>query len=98
MTILFGVLFYFLMPAGPDSAWFFTAEERAAASKRLASEHDGVDKTNFSPAQLKEACLNPKTFLTFLFGLLICTPSAVLTVGPAEQVPISNPTKTRTLI
>lgn len=79
ITVFAGILFYVGMPARPENAWFLTAEERVVAAKRLASEHDGGDKTSFSLAQVKEAALDIKTFLVFMFGLLVTMSSPVLT-------------------
>jgi hypothetical protein len=79
-TAACGVLFYFVMPNSPETAWFLTQEERFAASRRLASEHDGGDKTNFSMGQLKEAALDFKSYAAFAFGILVTAPSPVLTV------------------
>lgn len=79
ITVFAGVLFYVAMPAGPQNAWFLTAEEKVLAEKRLASEHDGGDKTSFSWEQFKEATLDIKTFHTFMFGLLVTMCSPVLT-------------------
>lgn len=79
ITIFAGVLFYFAMPAGPGTAWFLTPEERIIASRRLASQHDGGDKTSFSTAQFVEACLDIKTFHVFMFGVLVTMCSPVLT-------------------
>ncbi|CAG8950023.1 hypothetical protein HYFRA_00004357 [Hymenoscyphus fraxineus] len=78
-TSAVGVLFYFIMPSGPDTAWFFTPEERLAASRRLAEDHDGGDKTNFSMEQLKEAIWDFKSYAAFAFGILVTAPSPVLT-------------------
>lgn len=79
ITIFAGILFYVAMPAGPGNAWFLNAEERVLAAKRLASQHDGGDKTNFSWPQFKEAITDIKTFHTFMFGLLVTMCSPVLT-------------------
>lgn len=79
ITVFAGILFYFLMPAGPATAWFLTADEKMIAARRLASQHDGGDKTNFSVAQFQEACLDIKTFYVFMFGVLVTMCSPVLT-------------------
>jgi hypothetical protein len=80
-TSLCGVAFYFIMPDGPDTAWFLTAEEKVAARHRLAEDHDGGDKTSFSMAQLKEAAFDFKTYAAFAFGILVTAPAPVLTVS-----------------
>lgn len=79
ITILAGILFYVAMPAGPATAWFLTPEDRIIGAKRLASQHDGGDKTTFSMVQFKEACLDIKTFHIFMFGVLVTMCSPVLT-------------------
>lgn len=81
LTSVCGVVFYFVMPAGPTTAWFLTPEERIAAGHRLASQHDGGDKTNFSMAQLKESVFDFKSYAAFAFGILVTAPSPVLTVS-----------------
>jgi MFS family permease len=83
ITVAAGLLFFSLMPANIDTAWFLTPEERIVASKRLAGQHDGGDKLDFSMKQFKEALLDVRTFITFLFGLLVTINSIVLTVSEA---------------
>lgn len=86
-TSLCGVVFYFVMPDGPDTAWFLTAEEKVAARHRLSEDHDGGDKTSFSMAQLKEAAFDFKTYAAFAFGILVTAPAPVLTVSqPFEDI------------
>jgi sugar phosphate permease len=80
-TTLCGAVFYFVMPDGPDTAWFLTAEEKIAARHRLSEDHDGGDKTSFSMEQLKEAAFDFKTYAAFAFGILVTAPAPVLTVG-----------------
>lgn len=80
-TSLCGVAFYFIMPDGPDTAWFLTAEEKVAARHRLRDDHDGGDKTSFSTEQLYEAAVDFKTYAAFAFGILVTAPSPVLTVS-----------------
>jgi MFS family permease len=81
LTSLCGVAFFFIMPAGPETAWFLTPEERVAAGRRLASQHDGGDKTDFSMEQLKESLFDFKSYAAFAFGVLVTAPSPVLTVS-----------------
>jgi len=75
-----GVLFFFAMPASPDTAWFLTPREREVASLRLAADHEGGDKTVFSARQAVEALMDWKSWLVFSFGVLVTMPSPVLTV------------------
>jgi len=52
-----------------------------AAGRRLASQHDGGDKTDFSMEQLKESLFDFKSYAAFAFGVLVTAPSPVLTVS-----------------
>jgi len=67
------------MPACPEEARFLAAEERIIASKRLASQNDGDEKTNFSLKQFTEALSDTNAFLLFTIGQLAITCSPVLT-------------------
>lgn len=81
LTIFLGVLFFFLMPAGPESAWFLNNQERLIAMQRLKAETEGGDQTNFSIPQLKETVRDIRAYLSFLFGVLITLPSPVIAVS-----------------
>ncbi|CAG7938824.1 unnamed protein product [Penicillium nalgiovense] len=79
ITSAAGVAFFFLMPNGPKDAWFLNAREREVLSLRMAQDRDGGDKASFSVAQLKETMLDPKAWVVFWFGVLVCMQSPVLT-------------------
>lgn len=81
LTTFIGILFLFIMPAGPGSAWFLNPQERLIATQRLKAETEGGDRTNFSPSQFKEAAKDIRTYLSFLFGVLITLPSPVIAVS-----------------
>ncbi|KAF2090237.1 putative allantoate permease [Saccharata proteae CBS 121410] len=79
LTSFFGCCFYVLMPSGPDNAWFLSAREKQILAARLARDHEGGDKTNFSLPQLKEALTDVRSWFSFAFGVLVCMQSPVLT-------------------
>lgn len=79
ITSAAGVAFFFLMPNGPRDAWFLNAREREVLSLRMAQDRDGGDKSSFSVVQLKEAMMDPKAWVVFWFGVLVCMQSPVLT-------------------
>ncbi|KAK9860311.1 hypothetical protein MYU51_010795 [Penicillium brevicompactum] len=79
ITIAAGVAFFFLMPNGPKDAWFLNARDREVLSLRMAQDRDGGDKTSFSMSQLKETLMDPKAWVIFWFGVLVCMQSPVLT-------------------
>ncbi|KAJ5804929.1 hypothetical protein N7474_010816 [Penicillium riverlandense] len=78
MTSFIGLIFFFAMPDNPETAWFLTAEEKVAAAQRLAEEHDGGDKTDFSMKQLKESILDFNSYAALFFGILVTAPAPVL--------------------
>jgi hypothetical protein len=80
MTAASGVAFFFLMPNGPNDAWFLNAREKEVLSMRMARDREGGDKTSFSVRQLREALLDIKTWFVFAFGVLVTMQSPVLTV------------------
>ncbi|KAF3046888.1 hypothetical protein E8E12_005546 [Didymella heteroderae] len=79
MTAASGVAFFFLMPNGPNDAWFLNAREKEVLSMRMAKDREGGDKTSFSLRQLREALLDVKTWFVFAFGVLVTMQSPVLT-------------------
>jgi hypothetical protein len=79
ITSAAGVAFFFLMPNGPKDAWFLDSREREVLSLRMSQDRDGGDKASFSVAQLKETMLDPKAWVVFWFGVLVCMQSPVLT-------------------
>jgi hypothetical protein len=81
LTCAAGFMFYFLMPNGPNDAWFLNAREKETLSLRMARDREGGDKTAFSVRQLKEALLDIKVWFVFAFGILVTMQSPVLTVS-----------------
>ncbi|KAG2417292.1 hypothetical protein HFD88_008511 [Aspergillus terreus] len=79
LTVFSGVVFYLVMPNGPDDAWFLTPREKEVLRLRMAADREGGDFTRFSLAQLKEAAFDVKSWFVFAFGLLVTMQSPVLT-------------------
>lgn len=89
LTAAAGVVFYLLMPGGPQDCWFLTRREKEVLSLRMARDREGGDKTSFSVPQLREALLDPKAWFVFAFGVLVTMQSPVLTVrsqGPWSTI------------
>lgn len=80
LTAAFGVVFYFLVPTGPQKAWFLSDREREVLLARMAQDREGGDKTNFSKSQVKETLLDVRAWFIFAFGILVTMQSPVLTV------------------
>ncbi|CEP65050.1 uncharacterized protein LALA0_S19e00188g [Lachancea lanzarotensis] len=76
ISLVAGLLFYFLVPISPSSAWFLNDREKQIATKRIHEESDRFAINKFSVEQLKE-CLNFDWlfYSAFLFGFLITVTS-----------------------
>lgn len=68
----------FVMPVDTTTAWFLNAHERRIATERLALDRETRDRSEFNMAQVKEAVLDPATWLYFLMAFFICLPSPIL--------------------
>lgn len=66
ITMLYGILVWFLFPDNPTTAHFLTKEERAQSIMRIASNHSGIEQKRFKKHQFIEALRDPKTWLFFL--------------------------------
>lgn len=77
-TFLVGVCFALFMPTDTTTAWFLNQDERRIATERLALDRATRDRSSFNWDQVKEALMDPQTWLLFLEGLFICIPSAIL--------------------
>lgn len=65
LTILFGIWCFFV-PSSPATAWFLTPEEKVVATERLRRGQTGLRCEKFKTGQIREALLDPKTYLIFL--------------------------------
>ncbi|CAH0047051.1 unnamed protein product [Clonostachys solani] len=78
LTILAGVLFILFMPRDPSSAWFLKEHERKIAVERLALDRATRDRSEFNVSQMKEAFLDPRTWLYCSMALFICIPTPIV--------------------
>jgi ACS family allantoate permease-like MFS transporter len=82
-TVVTGICFAIFMPVDTTTAWFLNPEEKRIATERLALDRATRDRAQFDIDQVKEALLDPQTWLLFLMGLFICIPSPILKVSNA---------------
>ncbi|KAF5004847.1 hypothetical protein FDECE_8691 [Fusarium decemcellulare] len=82
-TLLSGALFTWLMPRGPDTAWFLTESERAIASKRLSEDRLSKDATSFNVSQVWEFVKDHRALLLVLgaFTNTLASPFATLVIN-----------------
>ncbi|KAJ7050639.1 MFS general substrate transporter [Mycena amicta] len=77
LTFITSLLFWFLFPDSPTSAWFLTPQERAVAVLRIKVNQTGVENKHFKKEQMIEALLDPKTWLFALFSCLDNIPNSL---------------------
>ena len=70
VTVTVGLLFWFLMPDSPLSAWFLSKDERRLAVERLRGNQQGIGNKRFKWYQFKEAFTDPQTWALVIFALL----------------------------
>jgi ACS family allantoate permease-like MFS transporter len=70
LTVLAGILFYFIVPDSPATAWFLTREERVMAIERLRGNNQGVGNKKFKKHQFIEAFTDPQTWFIAVFVII----------------------------
>lgn len=74
MTIVWGVVIILYLPDGPHNAKILTKYERVVAIWRISKNQTGIKDPKILPHQIKEALIDPKTYLLLLtaacYGIL----------------------------
>lgn len=68
MTFLWGFVVIIYLPDGPHNAKMLNEHERMVAVWRVSKNQMGIKHHALVPAQIREACLDPKTWLVLLLG------------------------------
>lgn len=68
MTIAWGVVIALYLPDGSHNGKMFTEYERTVLVWRVTKNRTGVKHSNFQLYQVKEALLDPKTYLLLLIA------------------------------
>lgn len=68
LTIIWGVLIYFLLPPDPIRAKGFDERQRFIAVSRMRTNNSGVRNTHFKMAQAVELLMDMKFWLIFFFA------------------------------
>lgn len=79
ITILVGVIFFFHIPNNPSEAWFMSSEERALQVERIRCNKQGYGSKKFKWYQVKEAFVDPRTWIYFLFPVANNIPNGGIT-------------------
>jgi sugar phosphate permease len=70
LTIVWGIILYFVLPPDPVRAKGFEPKERYIMVARLASNNSGVRNTHIKGAQVLEVLLDVKFWLMFSWAFL----------------------------
>ena len=79
MTIVWACVIGIFLPDNPVKAKFVSEREKAIVVDRLRADQTGVENKQFKRDQMIEALLDPKTWLMFLFHIMISIPNGGLT-------------------
>jgi hypothetical protein len=75
VTVVFGLVSYFLLPRNVDKAWFFNAEEKRYVSARLREDNTQKDEDHFTWREVREAFKLPQVwfsaFTLFMAGTIL---------------------------
>ncbi|KAH7367823.1 major facilitator superfamily domain-containing protein [Plectosphaerella cucumerina] len=78
LTSLVGIVFIFMMPRDPSTAWFLTPRQREIATNRLAVDRATRDRTDFNRDQAREAITSPMTWLYLMMALCITLTTPIM--------------------
>ncbi|KAK7706177.1 hypothetical protein SLS57_009716 [Botryosphaeria dothidea] len=79
LTVAWSIAFFLLAAPNPLQAAWLTPHERAVAVARLASNNTGLDSRVFKPHQAREALLDARVWLLFLFTVASNVPNGGIT-------------------
>ncbi|GME29145.1 hypothetical protein GTA08_BOTSDO06040 [Neofusicoccum parvum] len=79
VTTAWGVVLWFTLPGSPVTAGFLTEDERKGVIDRIKTNGTGIESKIFKWNQFKEAILDIKTWLLFIFAVTSNSPNGGLT-------------------
>ncbi|KAL1871015.1 hypothetical protein Plec18167_007323 [Paecilomyces lecythidis] len=79
VTFLWGIVVWIFLPNNPQTASFLTPEERQLAFARVQGIRHSADTRKWSNAQMKEALIDPRSWLLFLLCVFTTLPGGGLT-------------------
>ncbi|POR39778.1 Putative transporter [Tolypocladium paradoxum] len=83
ITVAFSVVMFIFMPDSPMTAKFLSKEDKFIAVERLRMNQMGIGSGVWKWEHVKDAALDPKTWLWFLLMFVISIPSGgISTFGP----------------
>jgi ACS family allantoate permease-like MFS transporter len=79
VSMVWSIFAFIFLPDTPMTAWFLTKEQKYHAVRRLAENKTGVANDKWKWSQVKEAIMDPKTWIIFFFNIAINIPNGGLT-------------------
>lgn len=79
VTTAWGIALWFLLPGSPVQAGFLNEDERKRVIDRIKTNGTGIESKVFKWSQCKEALLDLKTWLLFVFAVTSNSPNGGLT-------------------
>ncbi|KAJ3537197.1 hypothetical protein NM208_g6418 [Fusarium decemcellulare] len=79
ITILWGIFMFFVLPGSPLTTKFLNEREREVAIDRIKDNGTGVEDKTFKWYQFREAMMDLKTWLLFVFAVASNAPNGGLT-------------------
>ncbi|EWY83291.1 hypothetical protein FOYG_13129 [Fusarium oxysporum NRRL 32931] len=79
MTMFWGVVVFFGVPASPLTAWFFSKRERDIATDRVLKNHTGIKNTEYKWNQVRECLMDPQPWILAIHAFLQCLQGGGLT-------------------
>ncbi|PGH12278.1 hypothetical protein AJ80_06792 [Polytolypa hystricis UAMH7299] len=78
ISLAWSIFVFIALPDSPMNAFFLSEEEKYHAITRLASNKTGIVNKRWKWQQAREAVIDPKTWLLFLFNISINIPNGGL--------------------
>lgn len=79
LTILLGLVFYWIVPDNQLNARWLKKEDRVLAVARVRINQQGIGNKHFKMYQVKEALLDPITWAFFFYALIADIPNGGIT-------------------
>lgn len=80
LTVVLGVVLFFLVPASPTRASWLSVTEKVIAIERVRANKTGTEVFRFDKSQLKEAFLDPRLYVIFFSLVSTGLPTGGITV------------------
>jgi ACS family allantoate permease-like MFS transporter len=87
-TLIWTIIMFVLLPDSPKKATFLNEAEREIASIRIQNAQQTIQDGSYNMSQVKEAFIDPKTWLIFAYAFLTAVANGALTsvINPRRSI------------